>query len=267
LELSPFTSLPAAANEFGLITGPSGPHSSRTMMLDDLTTLLDGAPADGDFEQFQRAVTEDNVLGKSTESNRKGTLRRLRELYSLNKSVPIFRVFRQLWERDEASRPLLSAMVSYARDPLLRCTAPVILNTPVGAEVIRGDVCDAIRRFSDGGMGESTIDKVARNASSTWSQSGHLIGRVRKIRQLVQPAPTTVVFAMVLGFVIGRRGTSLLDSEFIALLDADAETARSRAIDARRLGLISLRETDGVFDVGFMPLLNQREWRLISGTH
>ncbi|XZE55881.1 hypothetical protein SH139x_001910 [Planctomycetaceae bacterium SH139] len=237
------------------------------MMLAELQTLLDTVPAESDFGQFQQAVVDDNLLGKATESNRKGTLRRLRELYALDSSVPLFHVFRKLWDLDEASQPLLAAIVAYARDPLFRSTAGAVLATPGGAEIIRQSVTEAIDRFSDGGMSDSTIDKVARNTSSTWSQAGHLVGRVRKIRTPVQATPTTVTLAMLLAFANGHRGKALLSNEFIALLDADAETARARAIDARRLGLIDLRETDGVFDVGFLPLLTQREWRILNGAN
>ena len=107
-----FNSVSEQAEEFGLIAGPSGPHSSRTMMLAELQTLLDTVPAESDFGQFQQAVVDENVLGKSTDSNRKGTLRRLRELYSLDKLAPLFRVFRSLWGLDESGQPLLAILIA-----------------------------------------------------------------------------------------------------------------------------------------------------------
>ena len=262
-----FNSVSEPAAEFGLVAGRSGPHSSRTMTLEELDRLLDAVPPDAEFAQYEVAVVDDNLLLKATLANRKGTLRRLRELYTLDKSVPLFRVFRKLWDLDVSSGPLLALLVAYARDPLLRATAAAVLETPVDAELMRQSVCKAIAMFSDGGMSDSTIDKVARNTSSSWSQAGHLIGRVRKIRKLVQPTPTTVTLAMLLAYANGQRGKSLLSNEFIRLLDADAETARSRAIDARRVGLIGLRESGEVFDVGFTPLLNDREWRIFNGAN
>jgi len=194
-------------------------------------------------------------------------MRRLRELYALDPSVPLFRVFRKLWELDKADRPLLALLVAYARDPLLRVTAAPVLHTPVGVELIRQSVSHAIDDFSSGRMNDATIDKVARNTSSTWSQSGHLIGRVRKIRQQVQPTPVTVTFAILLGYVNGLRGKKLLASEYVQLLDAPEDVARARAVDARRLGLIQLRETDKAFDVGFTGLLSDRELRIANGTN
>lgn len=262
-----FNSVSEIASQFGLMAGRSGPHTSRTMTLEELDLLFIAVPPDAGFDEYSSAVIDDNVLLKATLANRKGTLRRLRELYTLNKSVPLFRVFRKLWDLDPPSRPLLALLVAYARDPLLRVTAPVVLETPIESELIRQSVCRAISGFSDGGMSEATVDKVARNTSSSWCQSGHLTGRVRKLRTRVSPSPTAVTLAMILGYAIGLRGKSLLTSEFVELLDADAETARSRAIDARRVGLIDLRESGDVFDVRFTTLLTEREWRMLNGSN
>jgi hypothetical protein len=237
------------------------------MAFDELERLLGAVPADADYERYSHCVVDENLLLKATLANRKGTLRRLRELYTLDKSVPLFRVFRRLWDLDPQSRPLLSLLVAYARDPLLRATATVVLQTPVGAELIRQEVFRAISNFSDGGMSESTIDKVARNTSSTWAQSGHLSGRVRKLRIRVVPTPTAMTLAMLLAYASGLRGKSLLANAFAQLLDADPETARSRAVDARRLGLLDLRESGDVFDVRFTSLLTEREWRIINGSN
>ncbi len=255
------------AREFGVLSGTSGPHASRTMALEDLTLLLDSTSPDSGIEDYARIVVEENLLDKATDATRKGAMRRLRELYALDPSVPVFRVLRKLWDLDKAGRPLLALLVAVARDPLLRATASPVLKTPIGVELIRQSVSQAIDEFAAGRMNEATIDKVARNASSSWSQAGHLTGRVRKIRHQVEPTPVTVTFAILLGYVNGLRGKKLLASEYIKLLDAPEDVARARAIDARRLGLIQLRETDEAFDVGFSGLLTDREMRIANGTN
>ena len=259
--------LPENAKEFGLKTGRSGPHSSRTMSLDELSKLLDSLPADADFDSYETAVVDENLLDKSTDSNRKASFRRLRELYALDLTVPLFRVFRTLWELDVKSRPQLALLMAFARDPLLRASAATVLNTDEGAELIRQALCQAIDRATSGRMNEATIDKVARNVSSSWSQTGHLVGRVRKIRHLVTATPVSIAFALILGFASGARGKKLLATEFVQLLDTPADIARARAVDARRLGLIELRESDDVFDVGFRRLLTERELRIANGTN
>ena len=77
--------------ELGSAADRGGTHSSRTIMLDELSTLLarDGVPGD-----IRKLILEDNVLGKATASGRTLTLQRLKELYSFDLAVPIFRVFR-----------------------------------------------------------------------------------------------------------------------------------------------------------------------------
>jgi hypothetical protein len=110
----------------------------------------------------------------------------------------------------------------------------------------------------------STVDKVVRNTGSTFTQSGHLVGRVRKVRQLVKPTPTSITFALLLTFAAGARGKRLLSSDFVRLIDADEDTARARAIEACKLGLISLRENSTAFDIGFTPLIGERDWRHLN---
>jgi hypothetical protein len=255
------------AQEFGLKTGKSGPHSSRTIALDELSKLLDALPVDADLNAYRAAVVDANLLDKSTDSNRKASFRRLRELYALDPTVPLFRVFRKLWDLDAKSRPQMALLMAFARDPLFRASAPTVLKTHEDAELIRQALCDALDKATSGRMSGATIDKVARNVSSSWSQTGHLVGRVRKIRHLVTATPVSITFALILAFVSGSRGKKLLTSDFIQALDTPPDIAKARSIDARRLGLIELRESDDVFDVGFRRLLTERELRIANGTN
>jgi hypothetical protein len=108
----------------GFRNGPRGTHSSRTIMLNELSLLATNCHLRGDV---RRAILEDNVLGKSTSSGRTLTLQRLKELYSFDPSSPIFRVFAGLCRRDQSALPQLALLMAIARDPLLRASArPVI---------------------------------------------------------------------------------------------------------------------------------------------
>ena len=249
---------------FGLKDGVSGPHTSRTMMSDELGGLLayfnqpDSVQTLADYEH---AIVDENILTKPTQATRKASLRFLRELYSLDHSVPLFRALRKLWNLDVSSQPLLAILSAFGRDPTLRAAAPIILGTPVDSEVSRTQLTRVIKEFCDDTMADSTIDKIVRNTGSTFTQSGHLVGRVRKVRQLVKPTPISITFALLLAYADGDRGKRLLSSDFVRLIDADEDTARARAIEARKLGLISLRENSNAFDIGFAPLIGERDWR------
>ena len=71
-------------------------------------------------------------------------------------------------------------------------------------------------------LNEATLDATVRNACSSWTQSGHLRGRGRKIRQRVAATPAAVAYALLLGFAVGHGGRSLFGTPWAEVLDAPA---------------------------------------------
>jgi hypothetical protein len=65
------------AARFGFANSPVGTHSSKTMMLRDLSLLLDASPEDASYAELRRLAVEENVILKSTLSNRKEVFSRL----------------------------------------------------------------------------------------------------------------------------------------------------------------------------------------------
>jgi hypothetical protein len=66
--------------ELGFKFGDKGAHTSRTIMLAELSTVLHQRPASATRLDYAKAVAEDNCLGKHTASTRKLSLQRLSEL-------------------------------------------------------------------------------------------------------------------------------------------------------------------------------------------
>ena len=93
------------------------------------------------------------------------------------------------------------------------------------------------------------LDKVARNAASTWSQSGHLEGRVRKIRQRVTPSPGGLALALWLGTLEGLAGEQLLGSRWAQVLDRSPRELEPVALRAKQLGLISASIGGGTAEI------------------
>ena len=95
----------------------------------------------------------------------------------------------------------------------------------------------ALRDAVGSRLNDATLDKVARNAASSWSQAGHLTGRTFKIRRPVQPTFSTVALAMLLGYSCGSRGEALLDCDWLKVIDCQPSQARALAIgrEAARL--------------------------------
>ena len=244
----------SAAEAAGFRFGEKGTHTSRTMMLAELTELLAVVPANATREEYAEAIIEDNILGKQTTSTRRLTNQRLGELYGLSLPVPLFRILRRLWDIDEPGRPLIALLCAVARDPLLRATSKAVLPMPIGSELLRSAMTSAIRESVGRRLNESILDKVARNAGSSWSQSGHLDGRVRKIRREVRPTPGSVAFAVWFGSLHGLAGEDLLRTPWVRMLDQLPVELLDLALRAKQLGLLNASSGGGVVEIDVTPL-------------
>lgn len=220
------------------------------MMLREITELLALLPSDATHEDYKEAIVHENALGKRTYATRLSSRQRLNEMYGLDPRLALFRVLRYLWGVDPAARPLLAMLCALARDPLLRSTAHPVLGLAPGEELIRSTFATTIRESVGTRMNNAVLDKVARNAASSWAQSGHLEGRVRKIRRRVAATPGAAAMALWLGEMEGRAGLSLLDSDWAAVLDARGQALLPLVLDAKRLGLIQARVAGSVVEVG-----------------
>lgn len=241
----------AGAERHGFRTGDRGTHSSRTIMLDEITALLAVVPPDAGRGAYLAAVVEDNCLAKPTLSTRRLSIQRLGELYALDRRCPVFRGLRYLWDLDPKSRPQLALLAALARDPLLRATAVPIVELPPGAELQRASVRAALRESVGDRLSEAVLEKVLRNAASSWTQSGHLEGRTFKIRRRVEATSFSVAFALFLAHAAGFRANELLANGWLTVLDASPSAARALALEAKRLGILDLRTAGEVFEVGF----------------
>lgn len=258
---------PRQAAIWGFRSGDRGTHTSRTIMLDEFSNLLDAVSAEASREDYADAVVAYNCLGKRTTATRRLSLQRLTELYALKPQVILFRVLRDLWGRNETSRPLLALLLALARDPLLRATATAVVRTPYGHEFARQSMKDALANAVGDRLNEATLDKVVRNASSSWTQSGHLRGRGRKTRQKVEATPAATAFALLLGYAVGRRGGLLFEAPWAAVLDASPGHLVDVAVDAKRLGLLDLKQSGSMIDVSFPMLFTDKEQEMIRGAN
>jgi len=247
--------------EAGFRWGQRGTHTSRTIMLDELRSLLSACRADATRDEYLSAIRDDNCLSKRTAATRRLSSQRLSELYALDPEVPLFAIMRRCWYADTDSQAILALLLALARDPLLRITAPPILLMRPGEELARQQLTDALRREVRSRLSDSTLDKVVRNAASSWTQSGHLTGRGRKVRKQVTPTPVSAAYAMFLGYVAGVRGASLFESLWAQVLDASASELLQLGMDARRLGLLDMTQSGGVVEVTFTRLLTPTERR------
>ena len=254
---------PAFPESFGFRSGERGTHTSRTIMLTELQGLLAALPADATRDDYEQAITEDNVLGKKTASTRRLTAQRIGELYALDPTVPLFRLLRDLWKFDAAGRPLIACLCANARDPLLRITAPAVLDVEEGEPYSKERTIALLTEGTGDRFNPGTVDKIARNTSSSWTQSGHLKGRARKIRARAKATPSSTAYALLLGFMTGARGEMLYTTYWARLLDARSSQIDALAFEASRRGWLDYRRLGNVIEITFPDLLTSAEMETI----
>ncbi|NLY00884.1 MAG: hypothetical protein GXY83_32740 [Rhodopirellula sp.] len=251
----------ARLRDVGFRWGDRGTHTSRTIMFDELRAVLDNCRPNAVRDDYLVAIHEDNCLGKRTVATRRLSSQRLSELYALDPEVPLFRIMRRCWYADREGQAILAMLLALARDPLLRASAPPVLRMRPGEELVRQQMTNALNREVGSRLSDSTLDKVVRNAASSWTQSGHLKGHCRKVRQTVTATPATTAFALLLGYLAGKRGAAIFESLWAQVLDAPVGELMRVAMDARRLGFIDMSQSGGVIEVAFSRLLTPDERR------
>lgn len=243
-----------ALDQAGCKFTPGGSHISRTIMLAELKLVLDAVTTGSLPDAYRSAILSHNVLGKGTESTRQKSLRHLRELYALSERVPIFAALRRLYLADPQALPLLAFLCAWCRDPLLRATTPAVSPASDGAEVTSESLARALAEEFPGQYSELNQNKISRNAASSWTQSGHLVGRTRKTRRRVQPTAAVVTMALWLGDLAGFHGTASFTNPWCRLLDLGADQTRARAMEAHRHGLMTLRAVGEIAELSFPSL-------------
>lgn len=245
--------------EFGFRSGQKGTHNTRTMMLADLADLLKEIPSDTSKEGYREAVVEQNLLAKDTASTRQYSFQRLTELYGLDPEIPLFRIFRELWDRSEQGRPLLAALLALARDPLLRLTAEPVLAMEAGERFEKTEIQRLLKKETGDRFSETSIKKISRLTGSSWTQAGHLEGRRKKTRERPEVSPSNTTYALVLGALCGVRGELLFDTFWARVLDAPEHEIHDQAQAASRRGMLTYRNAGGIIEVDISPVLTPSE--------
>lgn len=257
------TTTPETQQKFGFKFGHSGVHSARTMMLSELTQLFNGQPADTQIEDYRNDVELANVLHKPTSKARALTWRHLVDLYGMNIKIPLFRIFRQLWESDESARSLLTCQMALTRDPILRISKDKILSLPIGERLMREDM---ERVFSDqcpDRFSPAMLKSLAQNVNGTWTNAGYLEGRTKKHRSEPEVRPVNVAFALLLGYLQGASGNRLFTTEWASVLNCRQERLLELARQASYSGFIDFKHSSEVVEVTFPNYLSKEEELLL----
>ncbi len=232
---------------FGFRFSGGGAHQSKTMMFRELEALIEAGASTP--EQFRTAAIDENAIGKTTSSTRRLTFRHLASLYGLLDQPPLTKALFKIWAKDVKGHRLQALLVALARDPLFRITAPTIMLGSSGQSMQYPLLQDAIfaaypERFSD-----KTLRSLAQNCAASWTQSGHLNGAVKKLRQRVKPTAATVAFATLIATASGFGGPAILDSGWIRILDLKPEQALDALRRAEASGMARVRSAGDVTEI------------------
>ncbi|MEO8423518.1 MAG: hypothetical protein ABI595_06340 [Actinomycetota bacterium] len=247
--------------ELGLVgDGESGgTHTSRTIMLKELTALLGSVPDSAAKSGYAEAIVDQNILAKKSASTRNRSLRYLKELYLLDPGTILFRGLRDLWSADPAALPLLALLCALARDPLLRATSDLISDLAIGSSVEPDTLAAAVTTKYPGSYSTAVAAKVGRNVASSWGQAGLVSGRYDKVRSQADSRPAAVAYALMLGHLSDARGLGLFRTPWARVLDRSEHELLEQASAASQRGWIDLRRAGEVVEVSFEWLLRPIE--------
>ncbi|HAQ48016.1 MAG TPA: hypothetical protein DCR37_03075 [Glaciecola sp.] len=248
--------------KFGYKFGQSGAHSARSIMLVELRTLFVATPTDALQDQYKTDICDYNLLDKPTVKSRTLTYRHLIDLYGMSPDVPLFRVFRRLWDMEEACQPLLALQLALVRDPLLRLSSSLIVGTALGSPIIRQDIEELLKAPDPQRFSPASLKSFAQNINGSWTQAGFLRGRNKKARSQPLVSPVNTAFALFLAYLEGASGERLLQSPQCKLFGLTDHHINELAIAAGHRGLIDFKQSGGVTEVRFTDYLavGEEEW-------
>ncbi len=246
-------------SDLGFRNGTTSVHTSRTMMLEELSLVLGRVPATAKPDAYVEAIVEDNALGKPTQTTRERTAQRLGELYGLDPACTLFRLLRHFWPTDPASRPMLAFLAAAARDPVVREVTPFVVAVAVGTIVNPEQIAKHLEEKYPKRFQASTALATAQRLASSWGQAGYLAGKVKKKRSRPVVTPVVATFALLLGYLSGLRGKMLLDTPWTRMLDRTSAEVADLAVEASRQGWMNYKAAGTVVEITFPGLLKPQE--------
>ena len=251
-------------NNLGLSESTLGGHAARSMMLLEIRALIRALPRSVSKAEFARAVVEENLLQKPTLSSRKKSLHHLIELYGMDVTKPLFRVFWALGHDDLDSLPQLCVVCTYARDAQLRHSFGLVRMLRPGELLSRTAMEEHLETGFPARFSPAMKKSMAQNVNTSWTFSGHLTGKVKKFRQLPEPTPTSAAYSMLVGYLSGLRGERLLESAFGALVASSRTQLETALSFASARGLLSFKRAAGIVEFDFSNLLTTAEMKALQ---
>lgn len=254
-------------NPLGFSKSVTGGHSARSMMFLEMSALVRAMPLAVIKIDFTKAIVDENILEKPTLSSRKKSLRHLVELYGMDPSKALFRVFWELAHSDLDSLPQLCLVCAYARDPQLRHSFELVRTLRLGEVLPRAIMEEHLENGFPDRFSAAMKKSMAQNVNTSWTFGGHLTGKMKKARLFPEPRPISAAYAMFVGYMTGLRGERLLDSPFAALVASNRSQLQTALALASARGLLSIKQAAGIVEFDFSNLLTPAEQEYLNESH
>jgi hypothetical protein len=245
-----------------------GVISSRSAMLPELDALLAlvPAPAEVAAEVYRRLAVEEDALQKLSVANRQKTFNYLKRLYGLDPALALFRDLARLWPMDAPGRPMLAALLAFAREPLLHKCLAMVASHPPGSALGRADFEQWVRDVAPGQYSATMYRSFSHNLYASFFQFGYLGAASGKSRLRQTPTVTAAVtaYAAFLDWLEGRNGMTLLGSRYSAALQLTTATHIDLLTSAGRQNLMRVAYSGGVLELDFSTWLKPGEQRLLA---
>jgi hypothetical protein len=82
----------------------------------------------------------------------------------------------------------------------------------------------------------------------------------------VSPTPGSTAYALALGYLLGYHGQRLLETLWAKVLDVSTAELVGLAHDAKRLGILDIKQAGEIIEINFPTLLTAEERQLRYGS-
>ena len=176
---------------FGFRHERGGPHLARTMMMDELKLLFSFVDQlDAEKDLYLRSIVKDNCLNKRSDRTTNSNGTPPYETFMVwTRASHCFDVFAISGSETKKGSPFWPYLSLLQEIQILKSSIPFIQSYAIGQRVTREALEDYIDNLETGRFSPATLKSTAQNINSSWTQSGHLKGRLKKFDQRPRPHP------------------------------------------------------------------------------
>jgi len=192
-------------------------HTSRTIMFDELSDVMDRSFSDEDYQ----TKMSNNVFKKKTESSIKKTTNYLTQLYGFDSDDLRFRCLEDYWARCDIGHNGLAFLFAVSKDYLLSESIDLVKGVKYGERALIESFENNIVKYHYDRFSPKTLRSVAQNVASSWKHAGYIEGKMKNIRVENKPSYQTAAFAFCMAYLDKFRGDYLFEHPSVKALDCE----------------------------------------------